>query len=55
MFQLDDYEQVQRYLAKLESLNILRAGETAVQIKNPDTLENIFNVLSGQGKFVLKL
>ncbi|MFH1115281.1 MAG: serine/threonine-protein kinase [Pseudomonadota bacterium] len=55
LFRLEDDELVQKYLAKLESLNILQADDQAVHIKNADTLENILSVLSGQGRFVLKL
>lgn len=55
MFRLQDRDLVSKYLTKLESLNILQADEQAVHIRNADTLENIFNVLSGKGKFVLKL
>ncbi len=55
LFRLEDMELVKKYLTKLESLNILQADDQAVYIKNAETLENIFSVLSGQGKFVLKL
>ncbi len=55
LFRLEDNELVKKYLTKLESLNILQADDQAVHIKNSDTLENILNVLSGQGRFVLKL
>jgi serine/threonine-protein kinase len=55
LFRLEDKKLVKKYLTKLESLNILQTDDQAVHIKNADTLENIFNVLSGQGKFVLKL
>jgi len=55
LFRLEDKELVRKYLTKLESLNILQTDNQTVHIKNADTLENIFNVLSGQGKFVLKL
>lgn len=55
MFRLEDVDQIRRYLAKLESLNVLQADGDAVRIKNSDTLESILHVLSGQGKFVLNL
>ena len=55
MFRLQDVDQIRRYLAKLESLNVLQTEGDAVRIKNSDTLASILHVLSGQGKFVLKL
>ena len=55
MFRLENVDQVRKYLAKLESLNVLEADGDAVRIKNSETLESILHVLSGQGKFVLKL
>ena len=55
MFRLEDTEQLKKYLAKLESLKVVQADGSAVRIKNAETLENILQVLSGKGKFVLKL
>jgi hypothetical protein len=55
LFRLQDAELVKKYRTKLESLNILQTDDQAVRITNADTLENILGVLSGQGKFVLKL
>jgi serine/threonine protein kinase len=55
MFRLEDTEQVQKYLDKLETLNVVQADGTAVRIKNAEALESILQVLSGQGKFVPKL
>lgn len=55
MFRLQDSEQIRKYLAKLESLNIVQSGEDVVHVRNAETLENILNILLGHGKFVLKL
>jgi CRP-like cAMP-binding protein len=55
LFHLEDELQVQRYLGKLEDLNILKAQKASVQIHNPDKLENILSILSGRGRLTLKL
>ncbi|MBI4965828.1 MAG: protein kinase [Desulfomonile tiedjei] len=55
LFHLEDERQVQKYLGKLEDLNILKAQETSVQIQNPEKLENILSILSGRGRLTLKL
>jgi CRP-like cAMP-binding protein len=55
LFHLQNEPQVGKYLGKLEDLNILKAGEAAVHIQNPDKLENILSILSGRGRLTLKL
>jgi len=55
LFRLENNHEVQKYLAKLQALNVLQADDKAVQVKNPEKLENILNILLGRGKFTLKL
>ncbi|HMK35806.1 MAG TPA: protein kinase [Desulfomonilaceae bacterium] len=55
LFRLQNDSQMRRYLNKLQSLNILVADQDTVHIKNTEKLASILNVLSGRGKFMLKL
>ncbi|MGB6067760.1 MAG: serine/threonine-protein kinase [Desulfomonilaceae bacterium] len=55
LFRLENSLEMQKYLAKLQALNVLQADEKVVQVKNPRRLENILNILVGRGKFTLKL
>ncbi len=55
LFRLENSREMQKYLAKLQALNVLQADEEVVQVKNPQKLENILNILVGRGKFTLKL
>ncbi len=55
LFRLENNVEIQKYLAKLQALNILQADEEVVEVKNPAKLENILNILLGRGKFTLKL
>ncbi|MGO9567141.1 MAG: protein kinase domain-containing protein [Desulfomonilaceae bacterium] len=55
LFRLENSHEVEKYLAKLQALNVLQADEKVVQVKNPEKLENILNILLGRGKFTLKL
>ncbi|MFC1833429.1 protein kinase [Thermodesulfobacteriota bacterium] len=52
---LDDEDDVEKYLAKLETLQVLEANENTILVKNLDKLENILKLLSGKAKFSLKL
>ena len=54
-FRLENSPEMQKYLAKLQALNVLQADESVVHVKNPAKLENILNILLGRGKFTLKL
>ena len=55
LFRLENNHETQKYLAKLQALNVLQADDKVVQVKNPEKLENILNILLGRGKFTLKL
>ncbi len=55
LFRLENKDEIQKYLAKLQALNVLQADEKVVEVKNPTKLENILNILLGRGKFTLKL
>jgi serine/threonine protein kinase len=55
LFRLENKHEVEKYLAKLQSLNVLQADEKAVHVQNSEKLENILNILLGRGKFTLKL
>jgi serine/threonine protein kinase/CRP-like cAMP-binding protein len=52
---LDDDEQIQRYLKKLESLNILHIDERVVRVSNLGKLENLLHLLTRPGKQNLTL
>jgi serine/threonine protein kinase len=54
-FQLQEGEDLKKYLAKLRDLNILQFDGTAVVVQNLHKLENILNVLSGRGRLALRL
>jgi len=55
LFRLDDGDRIEKYLAKLEALQILDVDEAAVQIKNIEKLESILDLLAGEKKLTLKL
>jgi serine/threonine protein kinase len=55
LFHLQNERKIKKYLTKLQSLNVLVANDKSVQIKNSEKLASILNVLSGRGKFMLKL
>jgi serine/threonine protein kinase len=55
LFRLENKREIEKYLAKLQALNVLQADEKAVHVQNPEKLENILNILLGRGKFTLKL
>jgi serine/threonine protein kinase len=55
LFRLEDRQEIEKYLAKLQALNVLQSDEKAVHVQNPEKLENILNILLGRGKFTLKL
>jgi serine/threonine protein kinase len=55
LFRLENRQEIEKYLAKLQALNVLQADEEAVHVQNPEKLENILNILLGRGKFTLKL
>ena len=55
LFRLENNHETQKYLAKLQALNVLQADDKVVQVNNPEKLENILNILLGRGKFTLKL
>jgi CRP-like cAMP-binding protein len=55
LFRLDNDDQIKKYLAKLESLDIVQGDEKVVQVKKVDTLRNILTVLCGEGKCGFKL
>lgn len=55
LFRLRPDRQMKKYLNKLQSLNVLEANDKTVHIKNSERLASILNILSGRGKFMLKL
>jgi serine/threonine-protein kinase len=55
LFRLRHDRQMKKYLNKLEALNVLEAKDNTVRIKNSEKLASILNILTGRGKFMLKL
>jgi serine/threonine protein kinase len=55
LFHLHNERKLKKYLNKLQSLNVLVANDKSVKIKNSEKLASILSVLSGRGKFMLKL
>ncbi len=55
LFRLRNSSLVEKYLTKLETLEIIEARESVVYIKNPEKLENILSLLAGKGKLSLRL
>jgi serine/threonine protein kinase len=52
---LEDDEQIQRYLKKLESLNILQIEEKVVRVSNLGKLENLLSLLTRPGRHQITL
>ncbi len=52
---LEDDEQVERYLRKLESLNILQIEEKVVRVSNLGKLENLLSLLTRPGRQQISL
>jgi len=55
LLRLEDRDLVDKYLAKLQALQIIEVSEPAVRIKNIEKLENILELLAGEKKLTLKL
>ncbi len=54
-FGLRNSAVLDRYTGKLESLGVIALNKAGIQIKDSDKLIEILNILSGRGKFSLKL
>ena len=55
LLQLEDKDQIMKYLKKLEEVGIVQISDNIARITDPQKLENILKALSGRGKLILKV
>jgi serine/threonine-protein kinase len=55
LFGLEDRDRLNRYLGKLETLQIVEVNQETVRIKDIEKLKNIVKLLTGGGQFTMKL
>jgi len=55
LLQLEDNDQIMKYLKKLEEVGIVQISDNIARITDPQKLENILKALSGRGKLILKV
>ncbi|MGO9120181.1 MAG: protein kinase domain-containing protein [Desulfomonilaceae bacterium] len=55
LLQLEDKDQIMKYLTKLEEVGIVQISDNIARITDPQKLENILKALSGRGKLILKV
>jgi hypothetical protein len=55
LLRLDRGARVDKYLAKLQALQIIETAESKARIKNVEKLESILELLAGEKKLSLKL
>jgi serine/threonine protein kinase len=55
LLQLEDKDQIMKYLKKLEEVGIVQIDDNVARIADSQKLENILKALSGRGKLILKV
>jgi serine/threonine protein kinase len=54
-FRIDDGSLMEKYLKKLESLEVVKTGKKSVQIKDGEKLQQILDILSRRGRHLIDL
>ena len=54
-FRIDDGPLMEKYLKKLESLDVVKTGKKAVQVKDGEKLQQILDILSRRGRHLIDL
>ncbi len=54
-FRLQNTEELQKYVDKLTSLDVIEVHGEFIRVNNADKLADILNILAGRGKFTFKL
>lgn len=54
-FRIDDGPLMEKYLKKLESLDVVKTGKKTVQIKDGEKLQQILDILSRRGRHLIDL
>lgn len=54
-FGFGDTPLVKKYLQKLEALDVIEQRRNTVLVRDVEKLQNLFNILAGRGRFLLKV